>query len=124
MNTKIKRVIMLIFNVIAIGMVIMSGIMKLSGGPEIKAVLTKAGVGPYIPMLGIMEITFAALYIYPKTMKVGFLLLTCYFAGAIAAELSHGGPVTNAIMVLVLIWIGAFLRDKSIFLPSSLPGRV
>jgi hypothetical protein len=64
-----------------------------------------------------MEIVFAALFVFPKTMKIGFLLLTCYFAGAIATELSHNMPL-NAVPVLTLIWIAAFLRDSSIFLPT------
>ncbi|GAB3932319.1 DoxX family protein [Larkinella terrae] len=122
MNTKAKQIITIIFTVIASGMTILSGIMKLMGGNEVVEGLTKAGVGPYIPVLGIMEITFAALFIYPKTMKLGFILLSCYFAGAMGTDLSHDKPLVNAGMVLVLVWIAAFLRDKSIFLPNRLAG--
>ncbi|MFC5410176.1 DoxX family protein [Larkinella bovis] len=119
MYMKAKRIITIILTAISSGMVILSGLMKLSGSPEVTQALTNAGVGPYIPMLGIMELVFAGLFLYPKTMKVGFLLLCCYFAGAIAAELSHNGPYSNAILVQVLIWVAAFLRDPSIFLPTS-----
>jgi hypothetical protein len=63
-----------------------------------------------------MEITFSILFIFPKTMKLGFILLSCYFAGAIATDLSHGNTVANAMMPITLVWIAAFLRDKSIFL--------
>jgi hypothetical protein len=45
-------------------------------------------------------------------------LLTCYFSGAIATELSHGLPF-NAVLPITLIWIAAFLRDPSIFLPAN-----
>jgi hypothetical protein len=44
--------------------------------------------------------------------------LTCYFSGAIATELSHGTPF-NAVMPIALVWIAAFLRDPSIFLPEK-----
>jgi hypothetical protein len=124
MNTKTKRIITIIFTVIASGMTILSGVMKLMGGTEVVKTLTNAGVGPYIPILGIMEISFAALFIYPKTMKLGFILLSCYFAGAMAADLSHGKPLVNAGFVLVLVWIAAFLRDKSIFFPSTMREQV
>jgi hypothetical protein len=66
-----------------------------------------------------MEIAFTALFIFPKTMKIGFILLSCYFAGALATELSHNGPLLNPVMPLALVWIAAFLRNPSIFLPET-----
>lgn len=118
MNPKVKQILTITFTVLAAGMVILSGIMKLMQSPELVAGLTKAGVGPYIAALGIMEISFALLFLYPKTMKLGFILLCCYFAGALATELSHGAPF-NAVLPMVLIWISAFLRDNSIFLQTQ-----
>jgi hypothetical protein len=100
-------------------MVAFSGVMKLLHKPEVVATLTKVGVGPYITLLGVMELLFTALFLYPKTMKLGFLLLSCYFAGAIATELSHGGSVAGAAIPLVLVWVAAFLRDRSVFLPTA-----
>jgi len=114
---KTKKIITIAFMVLAAGMAILSGVMKLTGSPEIMEAMAKVGVGKYVNYLGMMEIVFAALFIYPKTMKLGFILLSCYFAGAIATELSHGTPF-NAVTPMVLIWIAAFLRDKYIFLPS------
>ena len=119
MNTKTKQIITVIFTVIASGMATLSGIMKLIGSTEVVKMLTIAGVGPYIPVLGIMEIVFSALFIYPKTMKLGFILLSCYFAGAMAADLSHDKPLANAGFVLVLVWIAAFLRDRTVFFPTA-----
>ncbi|GAB4014173.1 hypothetical protein GCM10028808_35900 [Spirosoma migulaei] len=118
MNPKITRILTSIMTVLAAGMAILSGIMKLTQSKEIVDTLTKVGVGSSAIPLGLMEIGFAALFLYPKTMKLGFILLSCYFAGAIATELSHGTPF-NAVMPLVLIWIAAFLRDRSIFLPTA-----
>ena len=114
---KAKKIITIIFTVLASAMVIFSGILKLTGSADLVAALTKVGVADYIIYLGIMEILFTALFIYPKTMKIGFILLCCYFAGALATELSHGTPF-NALTPMILIWIAAFLRDKFIFLPS------
>ncbi|GAB3641580.1 hypothetical protein [Spirosoma arcticum] len=48
---------------------------------------------------------------------LSFILLSCYFAGALATELSHHAPLV-ALLPLVLIWISAFLRDSRVFLPS------
>lgn len=112
------RILTIIITILAAGMPILSGVMKLTQSPEIVATLNKVGVGQHILALGAMEIGFAALFIYPKTMKIGFILLSCYFAGAIATELSHG-TAFNAVLPIVLIWISAFLRDRTTFLPTS-----
>ncbi|QIP15535.1 DoxX family protein [Spirosoma aureum] len=118
MNPKIKRIATIVVTVLAAGMVILSGVMKLTHSAQIVETLTKVGVGPYITMLGIMEIGFSALFLYPKTMKLGFILLSCYFAGALATELSHGTPL-NALTPIILIWIATFLRDRNVFLASA-----
>jgi hypothetical protein len=100
-------------------MVTASGIFKLTGAPEIRDALAKAGVEPYITVLGLMELAFAALFVYPKTMKLGTLLLTAYFAGAIATDLSHDHSPASPAMILTLVWIAAFVRDRTLFLPVS-----
>ena len=62
-----------------------------------------------------MALGVAALFVIPVTMKLGFLLASCYFAGAIATELSHDALTASPFIPLVLLWIGAFVRDSSIF---------
>lgn len=118
MNPKIIRIITIIITVLAAGMAMLSGIFKLTQSAQVMDSLHKVGVGQYATVLGCMEIGFSLLFLYPKTMKLGFILLSCYFAGAIATELSHGTPF-NAIMPIVLVWISAFLRDKTTFLPTT-----
>lgn len=117
---KTKKIITIVVTAIASLMVVLSGVMKFSHNPHVVDTLTKVGVIDYINLLGIMEVAFTALFIYPKTMKLGFILLSCYFAGAIATELSHNGPLLNPIMPLALVWTAAFLRDQSVFLPEAL----
>ena len=92
-----------------------SGIMKLAGTTAVREGMTKLGVVRYLRVLGAMELTFAALFEMPATMKIGFILASCYFAGAIATELSHGALTVAPFIPLALLWIGAFLRDRMIF---------
>ncbi len=115
---KAYKIVTIVVTALAGLMVVFSGIMKLMKSDEVINGMTKMGVENYIIILGCMEIGFTALFIYPKTMKIGFILLTCYFAGAIATELSHNSPL-NAITPMVLVWIATFLRDRSVFLPSA-----
>ena len=69
---------------------------------------------PVDPKHPAMEIAFAALFVVPATMKLGFILASCYFAGAIATELSHETLKVNPFIPIALLWIGAFIRDRSI----------
>src|SRR5579863_4031619 len=93
----------------------LSGALKLSGNPKILETMTALGVGRHLRLLGIMELAFAALFVIPATMKLGFILASCYFGGAIATELSHDALKINPFLPIVLLWIGAFIRDRSIF---------
>jgi hypothetical protein len=51
-------------------------------------------------------------------MRIGFILLSCYFAGALATELSHQAS-PNAFTPLVLVWLATLLRDVTIFIPAK-----
>lgn len=76
--------------------------------------LNRVGVGKFMIVLGIIELILAALYIFPKTMKLSFILLSCYFSGAIATEISHSGNFIVPFFFLVFIWIASFIRERSI----------
>jgi hypothetical protein len=52
----------------------LSGVLKVSGNPKILETMTALGVGRHVRMLGVMELSFAALFVVPATMKLGFLL--------------------------------------------------
>ena len=115
---KAKKIIIITVTVLAVAMVVMSGAMKLMGAPDSVKGLEAVGVGEYRMLLGLAEIVFAGLFAFPKTMKIGFILLASYFAGAMATEVSHHQSL-NSLVPLILIWVAAFLRDKSVFLPSE-----
>jgi hypothetical protein len=93
----------------------LSGVLKLTGNPKILEGMTTLGVGRHVRLLGVMELAFATLFVVPATMKLGFVLASCYFAGAIATELSHDALKASPFIPIVLLWIGAFIRDRSIF---------
>jgi uncharacterized membrane protein YphA (DoxX/SURF4 family) len=119
MKSKAQRTIAWILAGIAGLLILTSGIMKLTAAPVVVEGMTKLGVGPYIPLLGTMEIVFTVLFLIPKTTKIGFLLITCYFAGALATDLSHGNPIMTPILILVLVWVAAFLRKPEIFIDQK-----
>src|SRR4030095_408227 len=90
----------------------LSGVLKLTGNPKIVETMTALGVGRHLRLLGIMELAFAALFVVPATMKLGFILASCYFGGAIATELSHDALKANPFIPLALLWLGAFISYR------------
>ena len=109
-----KKIATRVLTGLAALLVIFSGIMKLLGPAELVETLNSVGVGEYRIVLGLLEIGGALLFVFPPTRKLGFLLLSCYFAGALATELSHDRPF-SALLPLLLVWIAAFVGDRSIF---------
>jgi hypothetical protein len=72
------------------------------------------GLAQYLKAFACAELILALLFLHPGTMRIGFLLLTAYFGGAIAVEISHGTFIIPS-LILSIIWIAAFLRDPAIF---------
>jgi len=112
---KITKIITTSLSVLVGIMLIASGLMKAIHLPWSVAGLVKFNLPNSATILGLMEMSFAILFLIRKTMRIGFILLCCYFAGAMATELSHNGSMLNPGVPLALIWVTAFLKDRSIF---------
>jgi hypothetical protein len=115
MSSKTQKILAIIFMALPSIMLVMSGVMKISGGEQVVTGLTKAGYGPYIKIFGIAEIVFVALFWIPKTYKIGFYFILSYLGGAAAVEIA-GGANPVALVLIALTWIGFYLKDKSNFL--------
>ena len=92
--------------------------MKLIGAKQIVEGLSKTGLGSYIFLFGLIELLSVILLWIPKTRNIGFFLICGYLGGALSIELSIGRMPTAAVL-LMLIWIGAFLSDKSLFVKQA-----
>lgn len=118
MSTKTTRIISIILMVLPSLMLIMSAVIKLTGAEQVVTGLTKIGLGSYITLFGIIELIAVGLFLYPKTYKIGFLLICCYLGGALSIELATAQPPSAAIF-LSIVWIAVFLKDKLMFLSPS-----
>lgn len=119
MNQKTKKIVHTFATVIPALMVITSGIFKFLGAEHVTDRMELIQMQQYTVVLGLMEIIFAVLYVFPKTMKTGLLLLSCYFGGAIAVDLSYQQSPASAMITLAFVWIGAFIRNKEVFLGGA-----
>lgn len=117
MKTSLTRSLSTIFTALTVGIFLLSGTGKLLALPPVVELLAKMSVANHRVELGLLELSFAGLYLLPSTRKLGFLLMSSYFSGALAVELAHNSaPV--ALGPLVIIWTGAFLQDRSTFMAA------
>ena len=117
---KTKKNIIIIATAIPSFLFIFSAICKLSRAPLFADAYAKAGITEFLTPLGLTVFFFLALFLYPKTFKVGFFLLCSYLGGAIVAHLTNGDKnIFDAVLSLTLFWISAFLREKSLFITAN-----
>ena len=95
-----------------------SGLGKLAGAEQVVKGLTAMGLGPYITLIGVIEVVIVLLFLWPATRNIGFFLVCSYLGGAIIAHLSHGQAVTAPVVILSLCWIAMFLTKPGLFLPA------
>ena len=96
-----------------------SGSAKLARVQMMVDKLTPVHFGDSLWLLGLMELTFAGLFIYAPSRKLGLLLLTGYFGGAIAVDIATNNLPIPTIVILSLFWVAAYIWDKHIFLPNN-----
>src|SRR5262245_38642661 len=94
-------------------MLLMSGVMKLVQEEMVVKGSEKLGwVGEELLfVLGVLEITCALIYAYPRTAVLGAILVTGFMGGAVATHVRVGEPPIGALLAGVLVWLGLYLRE-------------
>lgn len=72
-------------------------------------------LGDWRIIIALGEIVSTILFLFPKTNKLGTILLSSYIGGAIVAHMISGLPITMPAGVLVVIWVTGFLRNPELF---------
>lgn len=117
MNTKptIMWTIILILSAIFV----FSSIAKIFGFPsQLNDEFARWNLSDWQIVIGFILLVSTILFLFPVTFKLGVLLLSSYWGGAIATHLSHDEtPLTIVpIIFLVLIWISYYLRNPNMFI--------
>lgn len=76
--------------------------------------MAKMKLGDWRIIIAIGEIVSALLFLIPKTTKIGTLLLSSYMGGAIILHMTGGTSITMPVLVLILVWATAILRDPKL----------
>ncbi|MCX6219962.1 MAG: DoxX family protein [Bacteroidia bacterium] len=72
-------------------------------------------LGDWRVIIALGEITSALLFLFPRTNKYGTLLLSSYMGGAIILHMTGGMSIAMPSVVLILIWVVAYLRNPELF---------
>lgn len=67
--------------------------------------------------IGIVLIVCTILYLIPKTVVLGAILLTGYLGGAVATHVRAGEPVFSVVFAIVfgvLVWLALYLRNPTL----------
>jgi hypothetical protein len=72
----------------------------------------------YVLMIGIMELAFVALYLFPRTAVLGAVLMTGLLGGAMATQVRVENPLFShelfSIYLGLFMWGGLWLRDPAL----------
>jgi uncharacterized membrane protein YphA (DoxX/SURF4 family) len=91
---------------------LMSGFMKLKGGPELTQGMAHLGLPEsMVTPLAILEISCVVIYLIPVTSVLGAILLTGYVGGTICTAWRVGDPFVVQIVLGILVWLGLYLRE-------------
>jgi len=89
---------------------LMSAAMKFSGGAEVVEAFERFGLEDMRVVIGVGELVSALLYLLPLTSSFGVLLLSAHMGGGIVTHMSNGEGYVFQSVVLVLVWVGQYLR--------------
>lgn len=120
-----RRITGTIMIVLASVMLIGSAGAKLAHVPKVVSQLGAMGFdGDKLIFIAILEFLSAVLFLIPITRSFGLLMVSAYMGGAIATHVGHDQPMIQPAMVLVIFWIGTWLRHPQILRSQFLPTAV
>lgn len=95
---------------------LLSGAMKLAGGPELQQGFEQMGLPQSMAApLGVIEIICVLAYFWPRTAVLGAILLTGYLGGAICTHWRVGELFVGQVVLAVLVWLATALREPRLW---------
>jgi hypothetical protein len=89
---------------------------KLMKAPEVVEQIGKFGYSEdLILVIGILEVCCVIIFLIPRTVILGAVLLTGYLGGAIATHVRmHDIFFLGATIIAILVWLAVYLRDPRV----------
>ena len=109
--TKTSKIIAWVISGLLTALYLFSASGKLFLHPE---QMEQMKLGDWRVIIAIGEITSALLFLFPKTNKIGTLLLSAYMGGAIIIHMTGGMSIVMPSVVLILVWITGVIRNPEL----------
>ena len=92
---------------------------KLLGMPVAAETIEALGwSADYVLMIGLLELAFVLLYLFPRTSVLGAVLMTALLGGAMATHIRAGSPLFShtlfSIYLALFMWGGLWLRSPAL----------
>ena len=101
---------------LAVLFIVVSARLKLTDWEGKAAEFAKSGFTTDLMFkIGVLEVIVTLVFLIPRTVFLGAILLTGYLGGAVVTHLRIGEPVFAPVLIGVLVWIAAGLRQPAIF---------
>lgn len=110
MNCKKRKIAGYILSGLVTLIFVATGAMKFTGGEQNVKMAELVGGQTTLFILGGLQLLFALLFWIPRTAVVGFLLMACYMAGAMATHLVIKESFALQTGIEALIWVAGFVR--------------
>lgn len=65
-------------------------------------------------IIALGEVASAFLFLFPRTNKIGTLLLSSYMGGAIIIHMTNGMSILMPAITLILVWAVGFIRNPTL----------
>jgi hypothetical protein len=111
----------LVLHVLIAAMMIVAGSAKLLGLFPPEAAEKLGGLSGQLSLIGAGELACALLLLIPRTASLGVLLTSAFWGGAICLHMSRGELYVPQSVLLLLTWVGAYLRVPGMFGSFSAP---
>ena len=102
----------------------LSALVKFAHVPAVVNQMVASGfANGKLTLVAALELLSAALFLFPRTRSVGLLILSAFLGGAICTHVQLGEYSTagGPSVVLLLAWIGTWLRHPQAFWSPNLP---
>jgi hypothetical protein len=109
---KWRKVTGLVLHGLIAALMIFAGSVKVLGLVPPEA-LAKSGLADQVRLIGAGELVTAVLLLIPRTSSLGILLTSSFWGGAICAHMMQGDSYAFVAVLLVLSWLGAYLRNPA-----------
>ena len=110
-NPRWMTVLGWVISVLPCLLLLFSAYMKLSRNPQAVEGFAEFKTPNSLMIVGVLEVAFTLVYLFPRTSVLGATLLTAYLGGATETHLRLGLPLFIPILVGVALWLGLFFRD-------------